>query len=147
MGKVTTAVVIRGRSGRADNGDVGKPSNRKCLRCMRQEGLPDALVPRPASKEPTMIDQPRSPISGNPGPYRSNNQSETATRNADDSKHPPNGRVDVIAMVRSLQRTAGLADCFRKGNADCDDIDCDWRIYCLETSADCLTNVKRPPKK
>jgi hypothetical protein len=51
-------------------------------------------------------------------------------------------------MVRSLQRTAGLTDCFRRGRADCDDIQCRWRSYCLgglpdqEASANGSTNRK-----
>ena len=40
--------------------------------------------------------------------------------------------VDVTAMIRSLQRTEGLTDCFRRGLADCDQLDCAWRQYCLE---------------
>ena len=39
--------------------------------------------------------------------------------------------VDIIALVRSLQRGSGQVDCFRSGNADCDSIECDWRLYCL----------------
>ncbi|MBC2713484.1 MAG: hypothetical protein HGJ94_21530 [Desulfosarcina sp.] len=50
-----------------------------------------------------------------------------------EQKNRPAGQVDIIAMVRSLQRTAGKTDCFRKGNVDCDNIDCDWRTYCLGT--------------
>jgi hypothetical protein len=38
---------------------------------------------------------------------------------------------DIIALVRSLQRTAGKRDCFKSGHADCDVMDCDWRAYCL----------------
>ncbi|GAB6909205.1 hypothetical protein JCM12296A_50460 [Desulfosarcina cetonica] len=43
------------------------------------------------------------------------------------------GNVDVVALVRSLQRTAGLNDCFRKGDSNCTIRDCAWRAYCLET--------------
>jgi hypothetical protein len=39
--------------------------------------------------------------------------------------------VDVTAMVRSLQRTEGLTDCFRRGTADCDQLNCAWRQYCI----------------
>ena len=39
--------------------------------------------------------------------------------------------VDVTAMIRSLQRTEGLTDCFRRGLADCDQLECAWRQYCL----------------
>lgn len=39
--------------------------------------------------------------------------------------------VDVTAMIRSLQRTEGGADCFRRGLAECDQMGCAWRQYCL----------------
>ncbi len=39
--------------------------------------------------------------------------------------------VDVTAMIRSLQRTEGVTDCFRRGLTDCDLPDCAWRKYCL----------------
>ena len=45
---------------------------------------------------------------------------------------PQNSFVDVTAMIRSLQRAEGHADCFRTGVRDCDKTDCPWRIYCLE---------------
>jgi hypothetical protein len=40
--------------------------------------------------------------------------------------------VDITAMIRSLQRTEGFADCFRTGLSDCDQIECAWRQYCLQ---------------
>lgn len=49
--------------------------------------------------------------------------------------YPNKSYVDIIALVRSLQRTAGQVDCFRSGNADCDIVNCDWRAYCLTGSA------------
>ena len=39
--------------------------------------------------------------------------------------------VDVTAMIRSLQRTEGVADCFRRGLTECELPDCAWRKYCL----------------
>jgi hypothetical protein len=39
--------------------------------------------------------------------------------------------VDVTAMIRSLQRTEGYTDCFRRGIADCGKLECSWRLYCL----------------
>jgi hypothetical protein len=39
--------------------------------------------------------------------------------------------VDITAMIRSLQRTEGLADCFRSGLGDCEQLECAWRQYCL----------------
>ena len=47
--------------------------------------------------------------------------------------------VDITAMIRSLQRTEGHTDCFRSGLADCDQLECAWRQYCLE-KGDCLTS-------
>ena len=44
---------------------------------------------------------------------------------------------DETAMSRSRQRTEGLTDCFRRGLADCDQLECAWRQYCLEKS-NCL---------
>lgn len=40
--------------------------------------------------------------------------------------------VDITAMIRSLQRTEGQTDCFRRGIADCDKLKCAWRKYCLD---------------
>lgn len=44
--------------------------------------------------------------------------------------------IDITAMIRSLQRTEGLADCFRRGIADCDQLECTWRQYCLGPADD-----------
>ena len=49
-------------------------------------------------------------------------------RNRNDKRH-----VDITAMIRSLQRTEGLTDCFRSGVGDCDQLECAWRQYCLRT--------------
>jgi hypothetical protein len=48
-----------------------------------------------------------------------------------DGPAPRQHYVDITAMIRSLQRTEGLTDCFRRGIADCDQLDCAWRQYCL----------------
>lgn len=39
--------------------------------------------------------------------------------------------VDITAMIRSLQRTEGMNDCFRRDIADCNQLECAWRQYCL----------------
>jgi hypothetical protein len=44
--------------------------------------------------------------------------------------------VDITAMIRSLQRTEGTTDCFRSGLADCEQRECSWRQYCLESTDD-----------
>jgi hypothetical protein len=82
------------------------------------------------------MDQHRSSVPENQEPYRSGSKSNLSPRDDREKKNCPSGRVDIIAMVRSLQRTAGMTDCFRMGNADCDITDCDWRAYCLGTPAD-----------
>lgn len=82
-----------------------------------------------------MIEHHRSAIAGRGEP------SSTATTPNQEALRagPENGRlageVDIIAMVRSLQRAAGAMDCFRSGNADCDMTDCEWRTYCLGASS------------
>jgi hypothetical protein len=45
-----------------------------------------------------------------------------------------NRYLDITAMIRSLQRTEGSSDCFRRGIADCDQLTCSWRQYCLNRS-------------
>ncbi len=83
-----------------------------------------------------MMDQHRSSVPENQKPYRSSSKSNPTAKDDIEKKLCPDGQVDIIAMVRSLQRTAGMTDCFRMGNADCDIIDCDWRTYCLGATAD-----------
>ncbi len=53
--------------------------------------------------------------------------SGTPTKTDSQKRH-----VDITRMIRSLQRTEGLIDCFRRGMADCDQLDCAWRQYCIE---------------
>ncbi len=89
-----------------------------------------------------MMDQHRSSVPENQKPYRSSSQANQTAKNDIEKKICPAGQVDIIAMVRSLQRTAGMTDCFRMGNADCDIIDCDWRTYCLGGPTDMGKNGK-----
>jgi hypothetical protein len=56
----------------------------------------------------------------------------TNTMHATGSHHTTSPcHVDITAMIRSLQRTEGLTDCFRRGLVDCDQLECAWRQYCL----------------
>jgi hypothetical protein len=89
-----------------------------------------------------MMDQHRPSAPENQKPFRSGNNSNQTAKDDIEKKLCSKGQVDIIAMVRSLQRTAGMADCFKMGNADCDIIDCDWRTYCLSTPADKTKNEK-----
>lgn len=41
--------------------------------------------------------------------------------------------VDITNLVRSIQRAEGKPDCFRKEQKDCDQFECAWRKYCLES--------------
>jgi hypothetical protein len=52
-------------------------------------------------------------------------------QNVENQTLSPHSYVDITAMIRSLQRTEGLTDCFRRGLSDCDQLDCAWRQYCL----------------
>jgi hypothetical protein len=56
---------------------------------------------------------------------------------------PQQRHVNITAMIRSLQRTEGFTDCFRRGLADCDQLECAWRQYCLD-NADSLTSTEDP---
>jgi hypothetical protein len=44
------------------------------------------------------------------------------------------GYINITDMIRSLQRTEGLNDCFRRSMADCDQLECAWRQYCLKNT-------------
>ncbi len=38
---------------------------------------------------------------------------------------------NLTDLVRSLQRREGNQDCFRRGLADCDEMECTWRELCM----------------
>ena len=40
--------------------------------------------------------------------------------------------LDVVNLVRSIQRAEGHTDCFRRNPELCDQPGCAWRPYCLE---------------
>ena len=93
-----------------------------------------------------MTDRYQSASPKNQKLHRFNGQSDRTDENESLKRKAPTAGVDIIALVRSLQRTAGKADCFRTGNADCDIVDCDWRTYCLEAPADGNPEACHPPK-
>ena len=45
---------------------------------------------------------------------------------------PEKDFLDSTALIRSIQRTEGNPDCFRKAQGGCDQFDCTWRKYCVE---------------
>ena len=40
--------------------------------------------------------------------------------------------VDLINLVRSIQRSEGNIDCYRRGRRECDRLNCYWRDHCLK---------------
>ena len=40
--------------------------------------------------------------------------------------------VDLVNLIRSLQRAEGNIDCYRRGLQQCDRLDCAWRDHCLK---------------
>jgi hypothetical protein len=40
--------------------------------------------------------------------------------------------LDIVTLIRSIQRAEGNIDCFQMGMIDCDQLDCKWRAFCLE---------------
>ncbi|BBO72866.1 hypothetical protein DSCW_02830 [Desulfosarcina widdelii] len=89
-----------------------------------------------------MTDRFRFAADGKRIPHPPGSPSPDADGNDRDARPDSRDQVDIIAMVRSLQRTAGLNDCFRRGRADCDDIQCHWRSYCLGGLPDQETSAK-----
>jgi hypothetical protein len=44
--------------------------------------------------------------------------------------HVKEDLVDYAELIRSIQRTEGNPDCFKK-KSSCEETDCAWRSYCL----------------
>jgi len=40
--------------------------------------------------------------------------------------------VDLVNLVRSIQRAEGNIDCYRRGWQQCDRMSCFWRHHCLK---------------
>jgi hypothetical protein len=40
--------------------------------------------------------------------------------------------VDLIKLIRSIQRAEGNVDCYCRNVAFCDQLDCVWRDHCLK---------------
>jgi len=59
---------------------------------------------------------------------------EIATASAFDTKPDVEKKsfLDITTLIRSIQRAEGNADCFQRGIIDCDQVDCQWRSFCLE---------------
>ena len=51
--------------------------------------------------------------------------------------------VDLVNLVRSIQRAEGNIDCYRRGRQKCDRLDCVWRDHCLIQRQVCKTKQGR----
>ena len=40
--------------------------------------------------------------------------------------------VDLVKLIRSIQRAEGKVDCYRRGLEFCERMDCVWRDHCLK---------------
>ena len=40
--------------------------------------------------------------------------------------------VDLVNLVRSIQRAEGNSDCYRRDRQQCDRMSCAWRAHCLK---------------
>jgi hypothetical protein len=40
--------------------------------------------------------------------------------------------VDLVNLVRSIQRAEGNVDCYRRGRQECGRMNCVWRDHCLK---------------
>ena len=43
--------------------------------------------------------------------------------------------VDLVNLIRSIQRAEGNIDCYRSGWQQCDRMNCVWRDHCLKAPA------------
>jgi hypothetical protein len=70
-------------------------------------------------------------IKNNPSKDVKEGKATDCMQSTENQTSTPHRYVDITAMIRSLQRTEGLTDCFRRGLSDCDQLECAWRQYCL----------------
>jgi hypothetical protein len=55
-----------------------------------------------------------------------------AASNHIDNRSKKKSFLDIVTLIRSIQRAEGNMDCFQMGVIDCDQVDCKWRAFCLE---------------
>ncbi len=67
--------------------------------------------------------QPSGAVTGLDRRFRKEDPQHFGTR--------PHSLLDTTAMIRSLQRSEGEEDCYRRGREVCDHTKCPWRRYCL----------------
>ncbi len=60
---------------------------------------------------------------------------EERTAGSAGMREPDTGKrsyVDMVTLIRSIQRAEGNPDCFRRPQGDCHETECWWRPYCME---------------
>ena len=67
----------------------------------------------------------------------------------DDNQNSKPNYVDLVILIRSIQRAEGNIDCYRRGLQQCDRMGCAWRDHCLkEPEAPSTGDCESPePKK
>ena len=50
----------------------------------------------------------------------------------DDTLNSKPNYVDLVNLIRSIQRAEGNIDCYRRGRQLCDGMSCVWRAHCLK---------------
>ena len=50
----------------------------------------------------------------------------------DDTLNSKPNYVDLVNLIRSIQRAEGNLDCYRTGRQQCDRMNCVWRDHCLK---------------
>lgn len=66
---------------------------------------------------------------------------ETKTQTRNQTKIKTNF-LDVVTLIRSIQRAEGTPDCYRREAGECERLDCVWRNHCIgeEDSATLTTS-------
>jgi hypothetical protein len=54
------------------------------------------------------------------------------TMKTEDTFNTKHDYVDLVNLVRSIQRAEGNIDCYRRGRQQCDRMSCVWRDHCLK---------------
>jgi hypothetical protein len=50
----------------------------------------------------------------------------------DDTLNSKLDYVDLVNLIRSIQRAEGNLDCYRTGRQQCERMNCVWRDHCLK---------------
>jgi len=54
-----------------------------------------------------------------------------AASNHIDNRSEKKSFLDIVTLIRSIQRAEGNMDCFQMGMIDCAQVDCKWRPFCM----------------